>query len=496
VRAALLGVDVGTESVRALVVDEQGRRLAAAAAPLRTTFPQPGWAEQDPEEVWRALTAAIREATGRVDGSIVACALATTSVTLVTADADGAPTGPAILWMDTRAAPEADEVTATAHPALWYTGGRVSAEWMLPKTLWLARHEPGRYRAAAHVVELHDWLLYRLTGHWTSSLGLAASGWTYVPGLGGWQDDLLDALGLAHARSGRPSAPGAPDARAGVVTDAAAAACGLASGTAVAHGTMDSYAAALACGVLARGRLSFSLGSSSCALAVVDEPRSDPRLLGPVPDAFEPGRYGIQGGQTSAGSVARWFRTTFAPDASFARLDLEAARWPIGAGGVRAIETFQGSRTPFRDHARRGALHGLSLAHDRGAVYRALLEAVAVGARVIVDAMHDTCPPFREIVACGGGSRSALWMQLHADSIGLPIETLDEPSAAALGAAICAAACSGLYPDLGGAAEAMTRRGPGYAPDPVAVGVFDGLRAEYLEVGEALASARAHRASA
>jgi ribulose kinase len=158
---------------------------------------------------------------------------------------------------------------------------------------------------------------------------------------------------------------------------------------------------------------------------------------------------------------------------------------------VRAIETFQGSRTPFRDHARRGALHGLSLAHDRGAVYRALLEAVAIGAGVIVDAMGDTCPPFREIVACGGGTRSALWMQLHADSIGLPIETLDEPSAAALGAAICAAACSGLHPDLGSAAEAMTRRGPGYVPDPAAVGVIDALRAEYLDVSEALASARA-----
>ena len=490
-RAALLGVDVGTESVRALVVDEQGRRLAAADAPLHTAFPQAGWAEQDPEQVWRACAAAIREAIAQVAQPIAGCALATTSVTLVTADAAGAPTGPAILWMDTRAAREADEVTATSHPALWYTGGRVSAEWMLPKALWLARHEPVRFSAAAHVLELHDWLLHRLTGRFTASLGLASSGWTYVPQLGGWQDDLLDGLGLGHARAGRPAAPGAPAARAGAITDAAAAACGLAPGTAVAHGTMDSYAAALACGVLTRGRLAFSLGSSSCALTVVDEPRSDPRLLGPVPDAFEPDRYGIQGGQTSAGSVARWFRTTFAPDASFAELDGEAARWPPGAGGVRAIETFQGSRTPFRDHARRGALHGLSLAHDRGAVYRALLEAVAVGARVVVDAMREACPPFTEIVACGGGSRSALWMQLHADSIGLPIETIDEPSAAALGAAICAAACIGLHADLGSAAEAMTRRGPRYVPEPAAVVAFDGLRAEYLEVGEALAAARA-----
>jgi sugar (pentulose or hexulose) kinase len=488
---ALIGVDVGTESVRVLVVDVHGRRLAATARPLSTAFPRPGWAEQDAEEVWSALTGAIREAARLAAVPVVALALATTSVTLVTADERGAPTGPALLWMDTRAALEAEEVTATGHPSLRYTGGRASAEWLLPKALWLARHEPARYRAAAHIIELHDWLLYRLTGAWTASLGLACSGWAHVPQLGGWQDELLDGLGLAQLRAQLPAVPGAPDTRAGRVTDESAATCGLAEGTAVAHGTMDSYAAALACGVLAPGRLAFSLGSSSCFLAVIDEARSDPRLLGPVPDAFVPDRYGIQGGQTSAGSVVRWFREGFAADASLAELDLEATAWPIGSGGVRAIETFQGSRTPFRDPSRRGALHGLNLAHDRGAVYRALLEAVAVGARVIVDAMHDVCPAFSEVVACGGGSRSPLWMQLHADSIGLPLATLDEPAAAALGAAICAAACVGMYPDMAVAAAAMTGRGPTYVPDPEATAAFDRLRVEYLAVGEALAALRA-----
>jgi sugar (pentulose or hexulose) kinase len=486
--AALLGVDVGTESVRVLVVDERGRRLASASSPLRTTFPRPGWAEQDPEEVWAALIGALREARRLMPTPIDAVALATTSVTLVTVDGRGAPTGPAILWMDTRAAAESDEVTETGHPSLWYTGGRSSPEWYLPKALWLSRHEPERFRAASHIVELHDWLLHRLTGAWTASLGLTCSGWSYVPQRGGWPTDLLDRLGLAHARAGWPERPGAPDAQVGAVTAEAAAACGLDVGTVVAHGTMDSYAAALACGVLSPGRLAFSLGSSSCYLAVIGDARSDPRLLGPVPDAFEPDRFGIQGGQTSAGSVIRWFRTHLASGASLAELDAEADRWPVGAGGIRAIETFQGSRTPFRDPARRGALVGLNLAHDRGAVYRALLEAVAVGGRVIVDAIRETCPPLSEIVACGGGAQSPLWMQMHADAIGLPLETLDGRDAAALGAAICAAACVGAHADLGSAAEAMTRRGTRYVPDRGASEVFDGLRNEYLAIGEALAA--------
>jgi sugar (pentulose or hexulose) kinase len=295
-------------------------------------------------------------------------------------------------------------------------------------------------------------------------------------------------FGLEHARSGWPDRPGAPAGQVGTLTSAAASACDLDRGVLVAHGTMDSYAAALACGVLTRGRLAVSLGSSSCYLAEIDEPRADPRLLGPVPDAFEPDRYGVQGGQTSAGSVVRWFRTQFAREASLAELDAEAARWPVGAGGVRAIETFQGSRTPHRDPARRGAVYGLNLAHDRGAVHRALLEAVAVGGRVILDAMRDTCPSLEHVVACGGATRSPLWMQMHVDALGLPLETLDEPDAAALGAAICAAACADIYPDLASAADEMTRRGATYLPDPEAEAVFADLRRDYAAAAEALAS--------
>ena len=466
---------------------EGGWRRPASRCARR--FPRPGYAEQDPEEVFTALIGATREARSLAAVPIAALALATTSVTLVTSDDLGVVTGPAILWMDTRAAPEAEEITQIGDPALWYTGDRVSPEWMLPKALWLARHEPARYAEAGHIVELHDWLVHRLTGVWTASLGLTCSGWSHVPERGGWPTDLLARLGLEHARAGWPETPRAPHVPVGALSPEAAEQCGVDAGALVAHGTMDSYAAALACGVLTRGRLAVSLGSSSCYLAEIDVARSDPRLLGPVPDAFEPGRYGIQGGQTSAGSVLRWFRTRFAPDASFAALDEEAARWPIGASGVRAIDTFQGSRTPHRDPSRRGALYGLNLAHDRGAVYRALLEAVAVGGSVIVEAIRDACP-IESVAACGGATRSPLWMQMHADALGLPLETLDEPDAAALGAAMTAATCAGLYPDLGAAAESMTRPGATYAPRPEAAEEYAGLLRDYVATGDALAALR------
>jgi sugar (pentulose or hexulose) kinase len=188
--------------------------------------------------------------------------------------------------------------------------------------------------------------------------------------------------------------------------------------------------------------------------------------------------------------VARWFRTQFAADCSFSQLDAEAARWPAGSGGVRAIDTFQGSRTPHRDPSRRGAVYGLNLAHDRGAIFRALLEAVALGGRVILDVLRGPCPTIERVVACGGATHSPFWMQMHADALGMPLATLEEPAAGALGAAICAATSVGLHPDLGSAAEAMTRQGATYVPNREAAAAYAELVRDYIATGEALASRR------
>jgi len=175
---AVLGVDVGTGSARAGLFGLDGRLLAQGRAGYPTVFPQPGWAEQDPAAVWGAVCAAVQACLQAARGAApLALSLASTAVTAVTVDAAGAPTGPALLWMDTRAAAEAAEITATGHPSLWYTGGQMSPEWMLPKALWLRRHQTARYAAARWLVELHDWLLYRLTGRWALASATASAEW-------------------------------------------------------------------------------------------------------------------------------------------------------------------------------------------------------------------------------------------------------------------------------------------------------------------------------
>ena len=391
-------------------------------------FPAPGRAEQDPLAVWDAVRTALRGClSGAADVRLLGCSLSATAVTAITADEDGQPTGPALLWMDTRAVAEAAEITATGHPSLWFTGGHVSPEWMLPKALWLRRHQPGRYARARWLVELHDWILFRLTGRWALASATASAEWGYDPRARGWPADLLAGIGLADLTARWPETVLAPGEAAGPVTPGAAAATGLPPGLPVFQGLMDSFAAALACDVFQPGRAAVSLGSSSSYMALTREPVSDPALLGPIRDALGPGTYLLQGGQTSAASLVRWFCAELGGDLDAGALDRLAATVPPGSDGVIALDTWQGSRTPFRDPRRRGAFTGLTLGHGRAHLYRALLESVAYGGRQVTDALAGAGAQLRELVLTGGGSRSALWLQIHADVIGRPLLRLAQP---------------------------------------------------------------------
>lgn len=476
-----LGIDVGTESARAVIFDRHGRAVGEGCTTYTTHFVRPGWVEQDPQQVWLALITAIGAAVQAAPGaSVQSCSLASTAVTAVTVDQDGNTFEPAILWMDTRASSEATEISSTAHPVLWYTGNAVSPEWMLPKALWLKRHAPLRYRKARYLVELHDWLMFRLTGRWVLSLSTISGEWSYVSERGGWQLDLLEALDLGDLPAKWPAEVLQPGQVAGHLIREVARETGLPSGLPVAQGLMDSYAAAIASNVFVPGRLSLSLGSSSSYLSLLEEPRSDPRLLGPVPDAFGIGTWAMQGGQTSAASLLRWFHDQLAPGVSYADLDREAAIIPPGSEGLSALDTWQGSRTPHRDPSSRGGFWGLNLGHKRAHLYRALLEAVAYGGRQIIEVMQEVGIRVEDIVACGGGSRSPLWMQIHADVLGKPITVLAEPGAAALGAAICAAVATGLYNDLRSATRALTHPGQTFTHDPDHRSIYDAGYAEYL----------------
>ena len=477
--ATVLGIDLGTGSVRAGLYSQSGALLAAREESVTTAHPRPGWAEQSPAQVLDALYRAVAAVAPSAARRPTALCVASTAVSAVAIGDDDVPVGPSLLWMDTRAADEAAEITRTRHPVLRYTGGQVSPEWMLPKALWLSRHDPSRYAAARRIVDVHDWVMFRLTGGWSLAQATIAAEWSYDPLAGGWPADLLSGLGMPGLLSGWEVPRLPPGAVAGQLTPQAAASTGLPAGLPVVQGLMDSYAAALAADVFQPGRVAVSIGTSSSYLGLSPQLAPDPRLLGPVPEALGPGTIVQQGGQTSAAAVAEWFSRQLAPGVPLAALDAEAAAIGPGADGLWAVDTWQGCRTPHRNPAARGMWGGLTLAHTRAHLFRATLESVAFGGRAVLETLEEAGVDGRELVVTGGAARSSVWMQIHADVLGRPLLRLAAAQPVTLGAAMCAAVGAGATRASPRRPRPCRQTSQGWLPDPERHQAYQPLYASY-----------------
>lgn len=476
----VLGVDFGTESVRVGLFDLRGHPVALASEPYAVRHPRPGWAEQDPAEWWAALSRAARVALERAAVSperVVGVGADCTSCTVVALDGDGHPLRPAIIWMDVRAAAEAREIARTRHPALRYNGfGDVSAEWMPCKALWLKRHEPAVYHRAARICEFIDWLTYRLTGQWTASLNNASIRWYYDARAGGWPISFYEEIGLGDVIAKFPPRVLPLGAVAGELTTEAAAALGLRPGTPVAQGGADAFVAMLGLGAIRPGQLAFIVGSSHVHLGQSDTEFHAPGIFGTYPDAVIPGLWTVEGGQTSTGSVVRWFRDQFCDglgaEASRRGMDVytllneQAAPIPPGSEGLVVLDYWQGNRTPYVDPDARGLISGLTLHHTRAHVFRAILEGIAYGTEHILRTLATNGYRVSELVAAGGPVKSRLWMQIHADVSNLPIVLTRVPDAAALGSAILGATAGGVFGAPSEGAQAMVRVADRIEPRP------------------------------
>jgi FGGY-family pentulose kinase len=494
-----LGLDVGTQSVRAALFDPAGDCRGYATALLETVHPRPGWAEQDARGWWQAACACVPAAlaaAGASAGAVAGVGLDCTACTVLPCGLDGTPVGPALLWMDQRSYREAAEISATGDPVLRYVSGVVSPEWMLPKALWLKRQERATYERAARLVECTDWFMHRLTGEWTLSLNNVTAKWNYARPLGGWSDALLAGVGLDDLRAKWPAAVVPLGRGDGRLSSAAAAELGLRAGTPVAQGGIDAYLGMLGLGAVGPGDVAMILGSSTCHLAMSAEPVLGSGMLGCYPDAVTEGTYTLEGGQTSTGSVLEWYRRHLAghEQARAARegrdvwevLDEEARAVPAGSEGLVCLDYWQGNRCPIKDPRARGAWWGLSLSHGPGHLFRSVYEATACGTRHILEDLSAHGFSARRLFAGGGGARSRLWLQIHADVLGLPIHLPRDPEACALGSALVAAVGVGYFAGLDEAARAMVRPAAVLEPEPANRGVYDELYGRYRATYPAL----------
>ncbi len=499
--AHYLTADGGTESLRARVYDLSGACLGQMAVPYVTTFAPGARAEQNPEDWWDALVAAVAGAiadAGVPADSIEAMCFATTCCTVVALDAEGRALRPALMWMDVRANAEADAVLATGDPALKINGagqGPVSAEWMIPKALWLKRNEPAVFEAAATICEYQDFLTLRLTGERCASLDNAGLRWHYDNRGGGWARGILRALDLEALEAKWPARVVAPGEVVGTLTRAAAAALGLPASVKLVQGGADALIGMIGLGVAKPGQLALITGSSHLQFGVTEAPIHAPGVWGAYPDIVYPGRWIVEGGQTSTGSIINWLRRFSGGSLDLEALNEAAAALEPGCDGLIVQDHFQGNRTPYTDPLSRGAIVGLTLAHEPHHVFRAMIEGIGFGTRAILDAFRAGGYASSEITVGGGATSSPLWMQIHADTAGLPVRIPASPDAPSTGSAVLAAHGAGRFASIDEGIAAMVRPGASIEPRPREVALYEDLYQKYLALYPALKQALAAGAS-
>lgn len=493
--AYYLTADGGTESLRARIYDLGGNCLGQKAVPYETRFSPGARAEQNPEDWWSALVSATAGAIAEagIDAAEVeAMCFATTCCTVVALDRDGRALRPALMWMDVRAHAEANAVLATGDAALAINGagqGPVSAEWMIPKALWLKRNEPSVYDAAATICEYQDFLVLRLTGERCASLDNAGLRWHYSSRNGGWATGILASLGLDDLAQKWPARVVAPGEVVGTLTVAAANALGLKTSVKVVQGGADALIGMIGLGVAQPGQLALITGSSHLQFGVTEAPLHAPSVWGAYPDIVYPGRWIVEGGQTSTGSVINWLRRFCGGTLDLAELNRKAEALEPGADGLIVQDHFQGNRTPYTDPLSRGAIVGLTLAHEPHHVFRAIMEGIGFGTRAILDAFKAGGYNSTEITVGGGATASPLWMQIHADTAGLPVRIPASPDAPSTGSAVLAAHGAGRFETIDEGIAAMVRPGRRIEPDPTNTARYAEIYQRYLALYPALKGA-------
>ena len=488
----VVGIDLGTQSLKAVVCNERLDVLGAHAVSCETEHPRPGWAEQDPRSWDRALAPAIDgalRAAGVRAADVGAVAIAGQLDGCVAVDEHGTALHTALIWQDRRAVDHVARYDAA--PLFEITGQVADASHMAPKIRWL--REQGVRAARFH--QPVSYLVERLTG--AAALDPAHASTTMLYDLlgGVWSQKLCDAFELDAAQL--PALQPAT-AIAGTLTAAGAELTGLLAGTPVAVGTGDDFATPLGAGITSPGVIACTLGTAEVVGALADAPvfdiaamraASDPwrDLAEPMVEthAYPTGAFFVENPGWLAGGAVRWAIETFG-FAGEQDLDAQAAAAPPGADGVTFVPALSGAMTPvWRSHAR-GMLYGLTAAHDRKHIARAVLEGIAFASRDVAQRLVALGLPAREVVLLGGGGRSAVWAQLRADALGLVHRVASRTDTSAIGAAMIAAVAAGLYSDLHAAAAQAPAPVQAYAPHGP-TGALDEAYARYRRLVAALA---------
>lgn len=519
-----IGIDFGTESGRAVLVDTRdGREVAAAVHPYRDGVIDqhlpgsdkplpPDWALQNPFdyiEVFKQTIPAVLKQSGVKPEEVVGVGVDFTACTMMPTTADGTPLCGLPEWKDNPhawvklwkhhgAQPQADRINETARQMgenwLDRYGGKISSEWFFSKALQILEEAPEVYRAADRLIEAADWVIWQLCGVETRNACTAGYKAMVQDGtyprreyFAALHPDFADVVDTKMSRTFAPLG-----GRAGGLTEQAAAWTGLKPGTAVAVANVDAHVTYPAVKATKPGVMVIIMGTSNCHMLIGDQLQTVEGMCGVVRDGIIPGYYGYEAGQSGVGDIFAWFVNHAVPPeyheaAKAAGMDLhqyleqEAAKQKVGEHGLVALDWWNGNRSVLVDADLTGLLVGASLGTRAPDIYRALIEATAFGTRMIIEAFTSRGLPVTELIVAGGlPEKNKLLRQIYADVTGRTLRLAGSPQAPALGSAMHAAVAAGVYPNIEAAAEAMGKlRDEVVTPIPANQAVYDQLYAEY-----------------
>jgi xylulokinase len=492
----LVGIDVGTSSTKVVAFLRSGKPLASASREYAVSMPKPGWAEQNPEEWWRAAVACLRSVCKKFKSSRIAgVSFSGQMHGSVFLDEKDKVIRPCLLWNDSRTAPQCDQIIQTVgrDELLKTIKNLPLTSFTLPKVLWLREHEPARFKRLRTVLLPKDYVRFRLTG--VKCMDEADGAGTVMMEVGKkrWAVDLLAKLDIDP--SILPPLTHSTDI-VGRVTADAARATALPVNTLVVAGGGDQPVGATGVGVFDEGQAMVSLGTSGVVFAPTRQAHEAGESGLASFDHAVPGVSYLMGCVISAGGALQWYRNTFCEseiaEARRRRVDpytlilAPAARLAPGAEDLLFLPYLMGERTPHPDPFARGVFFGLSTRHTRAHMTRAVVEGVTFALRDCLEAIRAKGVSIRRIRATGGGARSPFWLQLMADVFNLPVTRIENPEGAASGAAILAGVGTGAYKNFDEAAALAIRPGKTVRPARAQVKRYEEIYGRYRALYPAL----------
>jgi xylulokinase len=494
----LVGIDIGTTGAKCGIFDIRGNLLAFGYREYICEYPQPNWVEQDAllvtEKAFEAAQEALRKA-GVNACDICSIALSTQRTCSIFLDKDGKPLK-MISWQDNRAVEEVKDVASRIKPEEYYriTGLPLNTTWIIGKILWVRKNLPDIWKRTKKVVQLQDFVLKHLGAddYYTDIPDAVLYGmWDTDRSV--WSREIIDLFDMDMKMLPKPTRCGF---RVGSVSKEASIRTGFTEGTPICVGAGDQNAATVGAGVVNKNIASISIGTGGMAITMLDRPYRDPAMKVCIGSHAIFGYWQFEGYQIGAAGVFRWFRDEIAAlekaeaqkygESTYKKLDEMIRDTVPGADGLICLPFLASAAAPRWNPDARGVLLGLTFAHGRKHIARAVIEGITLEQKDILNSMLITGNQIDKVRIMGGAAKSELWCQIQADMYNLKVETLRVPDAALVGAAVFAATGVGLYSDVGKAVGEMVHQEQEYVPDLERAELYEALYGIYCDAYEAL----------